>query len=695
MRSRALSRRAAAARRAVLLSAAVSRRSGFGGGSTIGGHVGLALDPGLLGALGANRPIALVSGTNGKTTTTRLLAEALGGPGRVATSSAGANMAAGIVSALAADLTSPGVLEVDEGYLGLVDTSLHPSLIVLLNLSRDQLDRVSEVRMVAQRWREALAGTSAVVLANADDPLVVFAAELAPQVIWAGAGGLWHLDAHHCPHCEGPIEFAADGSWSSPCGFARPALAAALDREELVLADGRRLPVRTELPGRFNTANAALAALGAEALGVDLGAALESIRAVREVAGRFSVHELDGAEVRLLLAKNPAGWTELIGLLATEPAALVVAINAQDADGHDPSWLWDVPFESLAGHRVIATGERWRDLSVRLQHAGIEHESSPDQLRALGLAGTGRVEYVGNYTAFQELRRRLDARPAGRAHSLPATGHGAPRLAPRPGRPVVGITKNAGPSALRVVAVHPDLLGTYGDVGNARILANRALWRGIEVELVLAGADEPLPSSGDIYCLGGGEDGPQVQSAAALREGSLARAVAGGAVVFAVCAGYQIIGEGFPGPTGELVAGVGLLDVSTVRGGGRRAVGELAVGVTGLELPPDASPLSGFENHGGRTILGAGTQPLGRVSAGVGNGSGTDGARSGKVIGTYLHGPALARNPALADALLGLALGRVLEPLPDEEEQALRRERLEALDHRSRRARLGRVRAGR
>ncbi len=244
-------------------------------------------------------------------------------------------------------------------------------------------------------------------------------------------------------------------------------------------------------------------------------------------------------------------------------------------------------------------------------------------------------------------------------------------------------------AALVVVVVHPDLLGTYGDGGNGLVLARRAAWRDIDVELVQAHSDEPLPT-GDLYCLGGGEDAPQVRAAESLRSDSvLEQAHAAGAVVFGVCAGYQLLGVDFPDAAGPAHPGLGLLDVSTRKGWGRRAVGELVASVR-QEAPALADdgglpPLTGFENHGGVTTVGSGAAPLADVVTGVGNGSGdgTEGAWSGRVLGTYLHGPVLARNPRLADLLLGWALAgtgtpQPLEPLHDREEEALRAERLGA-----------------
>lgn len=250
----------------------VSRRLGLGSGSVIGGRVGLAIDPGLVGGLALGRRCALVSGTNGKTTTTRLLAAALGGPGHVATSSAGANLPAGVAAALAsAPAAAAAVLEVDEAYLGSVAAAVSAEVLVLLNLSRDQLDRVSEVRMVAERWRDAISPMrDATVVANADDPLVVWATGAGepkpaggPNVLFVGTGELWHEDSTGCPACSGRITFDELGGWSCTCGFSRPETDARLTQAGLELNDGRILPISLSLPARCNRSNAAMAAVAA------------------------------------------------------------------------------------------------------------------------------------------------------------------------------------------------------------------------------------------------------------------------------------------------------------------------------------------------------------------------------------------------------------------------------------------------
>jgi UDP-N-acetylmuramyl tripeptide synthase len=416
---------------------ALSRRLGRGHGTVAGGRAGLRIDPQLLQRLTAERVVALVTGTNGKTTTTRLLAVALGAGGAsVVSNETGSNMPPGHVAALAADRRAArAVLEVDEIYLPRVLAAAKPATVVLLNLSRDQLDRTNEVRMVAGQWRAALAAAPhTVVVANADDPLVVWGAGAASQVRWVGAGLGWHLDAVGCPSCEGRIAFA-DGAWTcvTGCGFARPDPVATLTVTSTgtstptvddgtpatadsrspatyhgVWAGGRAYEITLALPGRFNHANALMAAVAAEAQGMDPAQGLAAMASVDEVAGRFTTRTVGGVQARLMLAKNPAGWSELLDLVERDGGPIVISINARTADGADPSWLWDVPFERLASRDVMATGDRCRDLSVRLHYAGVAHVMETDPIAAIraasarAAAGT-RVDVIGNYTAFDEL----------------------------------------------------------------------------------------------------------------------------------------------------------------------------------------------------------------------------------------------------------------------------------------------------
>jgi CobQ-like glutamine amidotransferase family enzyme len=264
------------------------------------------------------------------------------------------------------------------------------------------------------------------------------------------------------------------------------------------------------------------------------------------------------------------------------------------------------------------------------------------------------------------------------------SGDMSPSLSPPP----PGIT--SGSDAVCIVHVYPHLLGTYGDAGNALVLRKRAADRGLGVELIVVQPGEPVPTQGDIYLLGGGEDAKQTAAAHELREdGGILVAARRGAAVLGICAGYQLLGETFPGVGGAVTTGLGLLDVRTDRLE-RRAVGNLlARPVAGSRL----GDLIGFENHGGATVLGPDARPLGHVAIGVGNGDGrgTEGAVQGNVYGTYLHGPALALNPGLADALLVTAAGE-LAPLDDVLCDRLRAHRLrEVLPATARAGRLERV----
>jgi CobQ-like glutamine amidotransferase family enzyme len=234
-----------------------------------------------------------------------------------------------------------------------------------------------------------------------------------------------------------------------------------------------------------------------------------------------------------------------------------------------------------------------------------------------------------------------------------------------------------GPSAVRLVWIYPDLLSTYGDRGNLLVLARRARLRGIPAEIAEVTSDRRVPAGGDIYLLGGGEDLPQVLAARRLRAGGgLSAAVSRGAVVFAVCAGYQLAGTEFGGPDGEPVPGLGLLDIRSGRGE-RRGVGEI---IADADPALGVQRLTGFENHQGVTRRGPQVKPLAAVVTGVGNGDGTEGAYSGRVVGTYLHGPVLVRNPGLADLLLGWVAGMLppIDPGQEELVATLRGERLAA-----------------
>lgn len=238
---------------------------------------------------------------------------------------------------------------------------------------------------------------------------------------------------------------------------------------------------------------------------------------------------------------------------------------------------------------------------------------------------------------------------------------------------------------IKIALVYQSLLGIYGDRGNATVLWRRLKLRGFDPELVEVSPGDPVPEDAQVYLMGGGEDGAQTSAVRMLNaDGGLHRGLQHGAALLAVCAGYQIAGNTFTvGENDTVIDGLGLLDVSTVRGP-QRAVGEILTRwvsdtpLSARNLAGDDLLITGFENHGGFTTVGDAATPLATVEVGVGNGDGTEGAVQGKVIGSYPHGPLLARNPALADHLVEMALETTLDPLPSPAVDELRSIRIRA-----------------
>ncbi len=318
-------------------------------------------------------------------------------------------MIGGLVAALAAGRDAAlAVLEVDEMHVPHVADAIEPAAIVLLNLSRDQLDRVGEINVIERRLRAGLAShPKAVVVANCDDVLMTSAAYDSANVVWVAAGGSWAADSVSCPR-SGEVIVRDQGHWySTGVDFKRPSPQWWFDDDTLYGPDGLVLPMRLALPGSVNRGNAAQAVAAAVALGADPAAAVAAVSGVDEVAGRYRTFRVGTHTVRMLLAKNPAGWQEAMGMVDRQAAGVVISVNGQVPDGEDLSWLWDVRFEHLEDTAVVAAGERGTDLAVRLGYAGVEHTLVHDTIAAIASCPPGHVEVVANYTAFLQLQRRL------------------------------------------------------------------------------------------------------------------------------------------------------------------------------------------------------------------------------------------------------------------------------------------------
>jgi lipid II isoglutaminyl synthase (glutamine-hydrolysing) len=431
---------------------AASRASGRGGGTTLPGRVLLRLEPEAIARLGAglDRGTTIVSATNGKTTTAGMIAAVLAADGRRPVHNrAGSNMTWGVATALLEQRGHEGLFEVDEAWLPRVSAQLDPTMIVLGNLFRDQLDRYGEMEALADEWAKTVAeraGRTALVL-NADDPLIAdlgrdsderpregvvyFGIEDASQALPERQHA---FDAKHCRRCGHPYAYARAfvghlGHYSCPnCGAERPRPDVAATEIELRGMEGSQVLVRTAageirlelpLPGLYNVYNA----LAAVAAGLRLGVAPERIAAalgeMRAAFGRVETIAVAGKPVSILLVKNPAGANEVLRTLRLEAGEervdLWIALNDGIADGRDVSWVWDADFELLAGcvRRVVCAGTRAPEMALRLKYAGWPTESievvpgiEPSLDRAVAGA-QGRLFALPTYTALLELRKLL------------------------------------------------------------------------------------------------------------------------------------------------------------------------------------------------------------------------------------------------------------------------------------------------
>lgn len=679
------------------------------------GKIALKIDPSLLDELRSKctQGSVITVGTNGKTSTNNLLADAFEAAGRtIICNRTGANLAAGISSALLQQPAAQwGVFECDELWLAHVLPHLRSNYVLLLNLFRDQLDRCGEIDRIQTSIAGALiASPDTVLVYNADDPLCARIADEVPNRTVAfglsesmGLAQNTVTDAQMCQKCDGMVRYhyrqygQLGDYFCDQCDFARPTLDFA-GRDIAIGPAGVTMEVcgpagcesvHTPQPTPYAAYNLVASYALCREVGIPTADFQRAQDAFNPRNGRLQRYRLGGRDVLLNLAKNPTGFNQNLKIVEADRGPKMVAffINDQVADGRDISWIWDIDFEELAGQPdtvVFAGGSRAHDLAVRLKYAGIEAaviESIEDAFARLGaltaagvLPADAAVYTIANYTALPPVHAALNAmeaaepddaaEPAVSDLASPSHAEGADPKAPS--HDAAASASATATSEPPVVIAHmlPDLLNLYGDGGNVRILEQRLRWRGIPVEVRRIQHGEAVDfSQVDLVFMGGGPDREQKlasEQLLAMRD-ELAAYVEGDGPLLAICGGYQILGRQWLWGD-ELVPGLGLIDMETRRPGtsADRLIDNMV-----LESPLAAHPVVGYENHAGRTYLGEGVEGFGRVVSSCGHGNNDDdrveGARYKNVVGTYSHGPLLSKNPEVADWLLARALERRAE----------------------------------
>jgi UDP-N-acetylmuramyl tripeptide synthase len=423
----------------------LSRMFGRGDGSALPGLVAEKLDPGALRKLGQNlsEGSIVITGTNGKTTTTKMLLDILRAAGRrVVTNRSGSNLSRGILASLIEQSSisgkvagNLGLFEVDEASMPAVCARLQPKIVVILNLFRDQLDRYGELDSTAKLLGDTISMLGAEIYLNADDPLVSSLADYVEDrdkvhffgVQAADTRKLAYdlaADSTHCPHDGRALVyrrtfFGHIGHYRCPGGdFKRPvpqtAIADYREGHAVVIDDA---VIKLPLPGLYNAYNALAAFAVAQGLEINPKVSVQALESTEAAFGRVERLEMNGRHVYILLVKNPTGFNQVIQtFLIGRPGALMLAINDNFADGRDVSWLWDVAIEELRGaeHHIIASGIRASDMALRLKYAGLESDVESDLEAGLektlaGVAEGETVYVLPTYTAMLELRQIMAA----------------------------------------------------------------------------------------------------------------------------------------------------------------------------------------------------------------------------------------------------------------------------------------------
>ncbi len=714
------------------------------------GKIALLLDPQIIGETSSKITTGsiMVVGTNGKTTVTNLLADAVERSGQtVACNRTGANLDSGIATTLlqTKGTVDWGIFESDELWLVRSLPQIKATYVLLLNLFRDQLDRYGEIDRIQEAIVAALnQSPNTVLIYNADDPLcAIVAGQVTNKCIAFGVDESMNLaqntvsDAQMCQKCSGMFsyeyrQYGQLGKYTcTNCGFTRPELDYVAKNIDLgqgasFRVEGSSLIAQQAMqktgsaststnqgaasasrsvqdankgaasassvsallsvgqPGAYMVYNTLAAYLAAHFLGVSTATFQQAIDVFDPQNGRLQEFLIEGRPVLLNLAKNPTGFNQNLKIImqATGKKAVAFFINDNEADGKDISWIWDCDFEELAQSEdivVYAGGIRKNDLQVRLKYAGINAKliNSINEMvdEVLDTPSDWKMYAIANYTSLPSVRSALTAR-AERTKGMPLREgvHEPPssviKVAPAKAAPVqepVPSVQKASANAegiskeepLCIVHLFPDLLNLYGDGGNVVVLQNRCEWRGIATRVIpVRYGDSVDLSAADIVFLGGGPDREQKLASEVLLEmkEDLKTYLENDGALLAICGGYQILGKRWL-LGDEEVEGLSLIDIETLRAGSGfdRLIDNIM-----LSSPLATMPVVGYENHAGRTHLGAGVHAFGKVISSVGSGNNDTSKEDGIIykncIGTYLHGPLLGKNPEIADFLIARGL---------------------------------------
>ena len=698
------------------------------GGGSIPGVVAGKIDPQIIGNLADKLEGAvMVTGTNGKTTTTGIIADALSTSQHAAICNrAGNNMTSGTATSLVLGRRhlagAFAAFETDELYTVRLTPQVKPKVLVLLNLFRDQLDRYGSQERIQDAIAESLRRSPVTTfIYNADDPLSSAIADAVDNpCLGFGIDEPTDVEADDssasrvCACCGGQldydyVQYGHLGAYRCPsCGWKRPHLAFAVrnvrlgeDGYEFDVVDQRGGDARAyhltcKYNGLYTVYNIAAAFAATLVMGGDVDAFQGKLDAYVPTGARGKSYVFGDVEVFANLAKNPIGFDRMIQQIrAGNGRAMAFFLNDYVGDGYDISWIWDVHFERLlpqlkaaaaeGGYtRVFVGGTRKEELLMRLAYAGIAAErveSAEEVLTAVaGDLNAGRIPQgapasgapciklymIANYTSLPEVASDLDRLVAAgwTAGQAGVSSAAHPLALPQP--PVVPDPAFALDRPLRIMHLYPDTLNLYGDAGNIASLERRCAWRGIPVEVVpVMQSQEPVFSRADIVVLGGGTDRDQEEAAGKLApyRDQLATYLEDGGMMLALCGGYHMLGSWFE--AGAECRRVPGLGILdlTTKLAPERLTGNVAV-----DCAITSTSLVGFENHAGMAVLGALERPLGRMIAGTGNNGedSTEGVLHGGLVATNLVGPVLPKNPELADWLIAGALKRrgVTAPLP-------------------------------